>query len=138
MEINKVVSLPTVKKHVWGNYKQLAINDDVLIRSIRIYEGGMNSLHKHNLDEVFIVESGSIRCYIKLKDNSIADYEMLEGDTILIKKNYPHRIEFVSGEFRENGIYFAQISEVCLGKNRNGNYKIHRLIKAQPAARKPE
>ena len=136
IEKNKVNTLRTVKKHIWGNYRQLLINETVLMRSIRIYENGMNSLHKHNLDEVLIVESGSINCHIKLSKDDIVKHQMVAGDSILIKRNSPHRIEFVLGDFKEKGICFAQINELCLGKNESGNYKIHRLVKARNA-RKP-
>jgi len=133
---NKAISIPINMEHVWGNYRQLLVNDHILMRCLRVYEEGTTSLHKHNIDEIIIIESGSINCYIGGKHNKLEKKPMQEGDCILISRGTPHKVEYVSGVFKEDGKYFAQVSELCLGNNLNGKYLIHRLEPALPA-RKP-
>lgn len=98
----------------------------------------MNSLHTHNVEELMIIESGSINYYyVPYNSNNVEVRHCHPGDVIYVKKQTPHRIEFVSGEFEENGIKFAQIYELCIGDNEKGNYPINRLESARLGTIKP-
>lgn len=135
---NNFKALSVVKSHSWGNYYQIIVNDHTLLRSIRIYKDGMNSLHSHDVEELMIVESGSINYHYKpIHSENVIVRLCKPGDVIFVNKQTPHRIEYVSGEFVENGIPFAQLYELCLGENNNGNYEITRYETAREGTLKP-
>lgn len=123
---NKIIDVEQNKEHVWGSYKEVLIDDTHILRAVRIYEDAYNSLHFHDVDEVQLVESGTINYYYL--DNWVLHCKQLTtGSTTFVPRWLPHRIEYVNGEFAENGVRFAQITEVAIGNNMQGNYEITRL-----------
>lgn len=139
--MDKITSLPNIRvkkdrSHVWGDYLEYRVSDELLFRSIRIFEGAMNSLHMHETSEVMLIESGSIKCWLGEYPDSVEVKVLKEGDSIFVPERWWHRIEFVSGDFAEQNVPFSQIVELMFGNNQYGQYNIQRVSPAVPG-RKP-
>jgi len=129
---NKIIYIDRNIEHVWGSYRELIVNDECIMRAVRIYEGGYNSLHYHPVDEIQIVENGYIKYY--WMENWILNNQILSpGSVTFVKAGTPHRIEFYKSELQENGVKYCQIYELVLWEHNNWNYNITRLAWAKKA-----
>lgn len=54
---HEILNVEANRGHVWGEYKEVLVDDNHILRSVRIYEDSYNSLHSHPVDEVQLVES---------------------------------------------------------------------------------
>lgn len=135
--MDKIAKLPNIRvkrdrSHVWGDYLEYRVSNELLFRSIRIFDGAMNSLHMHETSEVMLIESGSIKCHLGEYPDSVEVKILQEGDSIFIPERWWHRIEFVSGDFTEQNAPFSQIVELMFGNNQHGQYNIQRVSPAVP------
>ncbi|EJM0234484.1 cupin domain-containing protein [Listeria monocytogenes] len=119
--------------HKWGEFLEVPVTDRFIMRSIRIFDGGKSSIHRHETTELLTVESGTIICLKGFDEANLIEYILNEGDTIFIDAFEWHRIEYVKGEFKEENISFAQIVELMFGDNKNGDYFIDRFKDAKPS-----
>ncbi len=140
--MDKIKMLPSIRvkkdrTHIWGDYLEYRVSDELLFRSIRIFEGAMNSLHMHETSEVLLIESGSIKCWLGEYPDTVEVNTLGEGDSIFIPERWWHRIEFASGDFKEKNVSFSQIVELMFGNNQYGQYSIQRVSPAV-AGKKPK
>jgi mannose-6-phosphate isomerase-like protein (cupin superfamily) len=129
--IHTITKVTPNYEHVWGEYKEVFIDNDHILRSVRIYEDAYNSLHSHEVNEVQLVESGIIR-YHYVENGVLKSEDLSAWSVTFVSAWTPHRIEFIDGNFEEQGVKFAQISEIVLWSNDNGNYRITRIESAKP------
>lgn len=113
--------------HVWGEFHELIVDNTLIVRSIRVYENGASSLHKHGTKEILLVESGSVIEWLENDDGIIEKSIYSKGEIIIVPENKWHRLEYKSSDFTDNDLNnFAQVIEIMIGDNFNGNYEILR------------
>lgn len=118
------------KSHIWGEFTELLVNNKLIVRTIRVFEGSATSIHKHNTEEILIVESGEIIEWLEDENGLIQRNKYHRGDIITVPANKYHRLEYGYGEYKSGNKKFAQVTEIMIGENNEGEYKITRLEEA--------
>jgi mannose-6-phosphate isomerase-like protein (cupin superfamily) len=118
--------------HVWGEYVQLKLNSELLVRSIRVYPDGATSLHLHGPEELLVVTRGTITCDLGQVEDQLKSRTLSLGDAIYVPSGWYHRLRHGAGSPEE-----AIILEVMLGNHADGAYEILRAIEARPGRRPP-
>lgn len=123
--------------HLWGDFNEVFVDNNLIFRSIRLYEDGASSIHKHATSELLLVESGKLIEWLENESGKIEKRTYSKGDIIEVPANKWHRIEYLSGDYSdEYGVKFVQVIELMFGDNKGGNYKIIRKEKALPSKKK--
>lgn len=131
------VKVTSDNSHLWGDFHEVFVSNDLIFRSIRLYEGGASSIHRHSTCELLLVESGRLIEWLE-DDSGVIQKRVYEpGEVIKVPANKWHRIEYLQGEYSdEHNIKFVQLIELMFGENEGGNYKITRLEPATPSMKK--
>ena len=89
-----MIAMNEVESRPWGNFLNLAFNENVTVKLIWVDKGKKNSLQTHEKrDEYWRVMKGKVNAYI---EDSI--HTLNEGDIARIKDHQKHRFEGLDKE----------------------------------------
>ncbi len=119
------------KTHKWGIYKELLLNENWMSRIIQFYVGGMTSVHKHDVEEILMVESGLIKCLSGKNPYELNEKIYEPGEQIYLPANEWHACGAIKGI--SDKIPFALGVEYIWGDIKQGTYLIERFNESVPS-----
>lgn len=117
--------IKTDYSHIWGEYKELLLSNELIIRTIRFYKWWKTSLHSHSVEETIIVEHGEILVELENDNWIIEKLYFKEWDSFIIKPHQKHRTGCVSWLIINN-IESALVTEIVIWDNKTWKYEIFR------------
>ncbi len=113
---------PRNETHAWGDFFEMRVDSELVVRPMRVYPGGASSLHQHHPEELILVTEGSVVCDVGRPGGKIEVVRLDEGDVIHIPSGAIHRVRAVDAARGS-----AHILELKVGEPLDGRYEIVRL-----------
>ncbi len=115
--------------HKWGDYDEFIISSNLIVREIKLYKGGMSSIHRHLPSETLVIREGRLKVWLENNKGDMEKIVLSPGEVINIPSNKYHRIEYLETEKNHFDSY-VRLTEIVQGDNEKGNYNIDRLEKS--------